>query len=111
MTSREFAQLWYDEKEALVSEFMNTDSQSAVAATVVGLGLSPGQLQGLKRLIDHALTDTMYTLLLGLDGCASIGGQQETYGLFSPSGDQLSGDGRLEGAAWEVFYGASGHDA
>ena len=76
-----------------------------------GLGISPEQARGVREILELALTDTMDSLLLGLDGAASIGGRQESYQLFSESGDQLSGAGRLEEAAWKVFQGESRDDA
>lgn len=105
MTPIEFAKLWRDEKNRLLETFLDTGSCSAVAAAIGALGLSPAQLSSLRGALDSALTDTMYTLLLGLDGCASIGGRQETYALFAESGQRLSGNGELEAAAWEVFHG------
>jgi hypothetical protein len=89
----------------LLATFLDADSGSAVATEIDRLRLSPAQAAGLHRALDLALADTMYTLLLGLDGCAAIGGRQETYALFAETGERLSGDGELEAAAWEVFHG------
>ena len=89
MTPIEFARLWHNEKGQLLANFLNTGSGSAVAARIDALGLSPAQASGLRRALDLALTDTMYTLLLGLDGGASIGGRQETYSLYAESGERL----------------------
>ncbi|WP_181858425.1 hypothetical protein [Winogradskyella arenosi] len=47
------------------------------------------------------MTDVFYTILLGLDGCASIGGIQETYELKDENGNQLNGE--IEGYAYEYF--------
>ena len=105
MTPIEFARLWHNEKDQLIAHFLDADSGAAVATEINALALSPGQAAGLRRVFDSALTDVMYTLLLGLDGCASIGGRQEIYSLFAESGEQLSGNGELEEAAWEVFHG------
>lgn len=106
MTPQEFVQLWCAEKESLLSAFLDADSSSAVSVGVAGLRLSPEQMEGLREVLGSVLTDTMYTLLLGLDGCASIGGRQESYQLRTATGEQLSGDGRLEESAWHVFYGS-----
>ena len=111
MTPLQFALLWRAEKEHLLSAFLDANSQSSVAAVASGLGFSPEQARGVQEMLGLALTDTMYTPLLGLDGAASIGGRQESYRLFSESGDQLSGEGSLEEAAWEVFHGGSGDSA
>ena len=91
MTPREFAKMWFDEKAALVSTFLDDSSQSSVSVAVSQLGLSPKQIWGLRTVLDLAIADTMYTLLLGLDGCASIGGRQETYRLFAPAENRSTG--------------------
>jgi hypothetical protein len=62
VTPREFAQLWFDEKGFLVSTLLDESSRSAVATAVSQLGLSPEQTQGMKAVLDLAITDTMYTL-------------------------------------------------
>jgi hypothetical protein len=53
--------------------------------------------------VDGVLTDAFYTLLLGLDGSASIGGVQQCYDLRDESGDKITGDGELEAAAFTHF--------
>lgn len=50
-----------------------------------------------------ALTDVFYTMLLALDGEASLGGKQETYRLTDSGGNLTSGQGELEAAAWQYF--------
>ncbi|CUR47581.1 hypothetical protein BN2364_3140 [Alloalcanivorax xenomutans] len=55
--------------------------------------------------MDVALTDVFYTLLLGLDGSAGIGGIQEAYTIRDEQGNTLSGNGELEAAAYEQFHG------
>jgi len=104
----EFAQLWRDQRDILLEMFMDAHSGSLVATQIRNLGLSPSQVIGMRQVLYDALTDTMYTLLLGLDGCACIGDRQEIYKVFSHSGDQLSGDGELEAAAYEVFHNPNG---
>ncbi|MGE4304802.1 MAG: hypothetical protein AB7E24_12320 [Novosphingobium sp.] len=52
-----------------------------------------------------ALTDTIYTLLLALDGAASLDGDQRSFTITDESGTVISnGDGRLEAAAWDAFH-------
>ena len=38
------------------------------------MDLSPEQTQLLREMLDVFTTDTLYTLLLGLDGSAALGG-------------------------------------
>ena len=64
------------------------------------------QLTQLRRVIDAALTDTMYGLLLGLDGEASIGSDQRTYRIFDEENERfIASPGEIEAAAYECFHG------
>ncbi|MCS0082917.1 hypothetical protein NDJ28_10740 [Vibrio alginolyticus] len=51
--------------------------------------------------MDDSLTDALYTILLGLDGCASIGRHQIGYKLQDELGRELTGD--LEELAYEAL--------
>ena len=55
----------------------------------------------MKKVLDSSFTDVFYTILLGLDGSASIGRIQEMYDLKDENGNQLSGE--IEGYAYEYF--------
>jgi hypothetical protein len=61
----------------------------------------------MREVLDAALTDTMYSLLLGLDGAASIGGDQQAYKIQDEDGNLLSTCGELEAAAHKVFHGSA----
>lgn len=106
MNADEFVSKWRREKDALLSQFTNPSSGSAVATLIAGLGLSKEQEAGVTQVIDAALTDTIYTLLLGLDGAASIGGVQEPFGVVTEKGALNSRPGELESAAWRHFHGS-----
>lgn len=106
MTPIDFVRLWWAEKESLVSQFLDSSSGNTVAGAIEALGLPASRKAELRRILDLALTDTMYTLLLGLDGCASIGGLQESYSVYAESGGRLAGEGELEVAAYQVFHGS-----
>lgn len=56
----------------------------------------------MKKILDDSFTDIFYSILLGLDGCASIGGIQEMYDLKDEKGNQLSGE--IEGYAYEYIH-------
>ena len=57
----------------------------------------------LRDIVDGVLTDAWYTLLLALDGAASLGGVQQEYDLRDETGAKISGDGELEAAAYDHF--------
>jgi hypothetical protein len=51
------------------------------------------------------LTDSFYTILLGLDGSASIGDSQESLKIYDENNNLISDGGNLEGYAYEYFHG------
>jgi hypothetical protein len=67
--------------------------------------LAPAQRAVLREVLDGVLTDTLYTVLLGLDGAASLGGEQRAYVLTDEDGTLLTRDGAIEAAAYECFHG------
>lgn len=93
------------EDGAMLRVFTDAESTSVVAAQVRAMNLTSAQLEQLRGMVDMLLTDTMYTLLLGLDGEASIGGVQQRYDLRSESGTVISG--KIEEEAWRQFHGAT----
>lgn len=106
MTPEEFVACVVREKEDLLSQYFDPDSELAVASQIASLNLSVEQLKVLRIIMDGALTDAFYTLLVGLDGEASIGDVQSVYELRAAAGTLLTG-GELEGAASEQFGGAN----
>ena len=104
MTPQEFAACVAREKEGLLATYFDLESGSAVSSKISAMELSAGQSKVLRTILDGALTDAFYTLLLGLDGAASIGGVQSAYELRAEDGTLLTG-GELDGAAWEQFHG------
>ncbi len=78
--------------------------ETSVGALLGKAGLSESQRQSVLAALDTALTDAFYTLLLGLDGAASLGGTQQSYRLQDDAGRVISnGDGALEEVAFEIF--------
>lgn len=67
-------------------------------------GLNQAQMALVKTVLDDALTDGFYTVLLGLEGCSSIHQHQVSYRLFNEQGLELTG--ALDVLAYEVFYEA-----
>ncbi len=103
MNSDEFANIWKSEKDYFLDSCTKADNDTAVAGYVRSMKLSPEQKVNFDKAIDQLLTDTFYTLLLGLDGCASIGGVQQTYKIYDEGGNLISDCGDLEAAAYEKF--------
>ncbi len=101
MTTEEFVKAFHTEKQDLLNEYISDNSESEVAQLIKSLNLNVHQSKTLKKVLDSSFTDIFYSILLGLDGCAAIGGIQEIYDLKDESGKQLSGE--IEGYAYEYF--------
>jgi len=106
MDANAFVANWVQHKGELLDEFCDANSETLVQKLIGELELNSTQRIQLRRVIDAALTDTMYGLLLGLDGEASIGGDQRAYRIVDETnGQEIAGPGELESAAYECFHG------
>jgi hypothetical protein len=104
MTPEQFVECCVEEKQFLLAAYMDPNSGSGVAESIASMKLSPEQRTMLKNILDGALTDTFYTLILALEGAASLGGKQVRYSLRDEEGAELTG--KLEGMAWQAFHGS-----
>ncbi|MPS80269.1 MAG: hypothetical protein E2591_19555 [Achromobacter sp.] len=101
MNAKEFVANWDALKAELLESFMARDGGSDVAARVHTMVLSPAQTEQMRNVLDVALRDTMYTLLLALDGAASLGDDQQQFTISDEEGNVIEG---IEHAAWERFH-------
>lgn len=106
MNTSDFVACWRREKDSLSSAFLDSSSRSEVAAKIASLNLEDSQLALVREIIDGVLTDVFYSLLLGLDGAASIGGVQQAYRILAENGELVSECGDLEAEAWSQFHDA-----
>jgi hypothetical protein len=104
MTPEEFVQCFVAEKETLLQTYFMPDSETDVGMRLGKLGLDSERLLAVREILDGALTDAFYTVLLAIDGEASLGGKQILYKLLDDNGTELTG-GEIEAAAWEAFHG------
>ena len=113
MTPQDFAKAFYDEKENLLDiyferkpyPYADVAPKSDVAELIKRLNLDKEQKDILFQILDGTLRDTMYTILLALDGAASLGNEmQQMFGLTDEDGNNLT-EGKLEGHAYEYFHG------
>jgi hypothetical protein len=107
MTTEEFVKNFYLEKqEILRSAFENqSENKTLVSTKIAKLNLNEAQIEQLKNIISNLLTDIFYTILLGLDGSASIGGSQQSFKIYDEEEQLISDNGDLEGYAYEYFHG------
>ena len=103
MTPKEFVQLFHKEKSDLLNIYFSNLKNTEVGLDIESLNLTEDQINIMKGIIDKVLTDTMYTILLGIEGEASIGGIQQKYKLYDENGDNLTGYGEIEEYAYEYF--------
>ncbi|WP_415891360.1 hypothetical protein ACMXYV_08600 [Neptuniibacter sp. SY11_33] len=103
MTPDEFVNEFKELRDSVQMEYFSSNSEISRLKQLEDSGLNSEQIALVKSIVGDALTDSLYTVLLGLDGCASISKYQETYKLFSESGEELTGE--IESVAWEQFHG------
>ncbi|MFD1870928.1 hypothetical protein [Hymenobacter bucti] len=102
MTTEEFVQGLYREKQGLLQFYLERLPQADGAPATQYITLRNGQQLTVAELLDNVLTNAFYSTLLGLEGSASIGGTQIRYELRDPAGNSLN-DGDLGGYAWQYF--------
>jgi len=105
MDAKEFVANWDALRAELLAALTAPEAASEVAAKVQTMGLSAEQSVQMQGVLDAVVKDTMYALLLGLDGEASIGDSQQAFTITDEDGTVIQG---IEEAAWECFRGAGG---
>ena len=107
MQLREFVTGVKEERDALLASYAGADAPTNVAEQLRAAKLTDEQRCYVLAALDAALTDAFYTLLLGLDGAASLNGSQQSYRIIDERGNVVSpGDGSLEALAFDVFQTA-----
>ena len=101
--AEKFAKSFYDEKEYLLKAYFDSNSQTQVGQLIKSLDLSEEKSKVLFQIVNGTITDVMYTTLLALDGCASIGGEQEDFKVINEDGKEITHNS-LEGFAYKYFY-------
>ena len=102
MTPAQFEGLFAREKRDMLRAYLS-DTDTSVGSQIEAMGLSAKQQKALQAVLDTVLTDAFYTVLLALDGAASLGGKQVAYSLRDDHGKELAG-GKIEACAWERFH-------
>ena len=106
MTTEQFVKSFYQEKQNIFNSCFDHDSEyrTLVSSKIEQLNLNIEQTEKFKEIISDLLTDTFYTVLLGLDSSASIGNSQESFKIYDEGNDLISEKGDLEGLAYEYFH-------
>jgi len=105
MTAEEFVKNFYLQKLNILNSSFDTQSEyrTLVSTKIEELNLDEIETEKLKKIISYLLDDTLYTILLGLDGSASIGNLQETFNIYDEENNLISECGDLESNAYEYF--------
>lgn len=103
MKVKEFVGLFYTEKNNMLKSYFRNPGDTEVGLKIDNLNLTAEQMKKMQSIIDTVLTDAMYTILLGLEGEASIGNVQQTYKLYDENGFELTNCGEIEQYAYEYF--------
>lgn len=105
ISPEEFVQEFRGLKDHLVRGYFSTDSEISRVQKLVDAGLTTDQLKLVQNVMDDALTDALYTVLIGLEGGAAISQYQIMYKLLNEASNELTG--QIESLAWEKFHGQS----
>lgn len=103
MNAEDFVKNFYEEKEQMMKDYFS-DNPTFVGNKIKQFVHNQEQNKAMKELVSGLLTDTFYTILLGLDGCATIGGVQETFKIYDQKGNLISDCGEIEAFAYEYFH-------
>jgi len=103
MTAKEFVDLWKNEKDTFLEDYCGKGNETYVRNKIASLNLSQEQQKIMNEIVDEILTDVFYTLLLGLDGSASIGGDQQPYKVYDENNNLISEYGDIEAEAYDAF--------
>lgn len=107
MTPKEFVELFYNDKTEYLRTCLDENSGISVSSKIKSLNLNDEQKQIMAEIVDGILSDVYYSILLGIDGCASIGHHQYSYKLYDEDNNLITSGGQLEGVVWEFFQSDS----
>lgn len=103
MTPENFAKEFYKEKKKSIDLYFDFEEQTEVGELIKSLNLDEKGNERIRQIVNGILTDSFYTILLGIDGATVIGENQELYKLLDENGKEITG-GEIEAEAWEYFH-------
>ena len=104
MNAQQFVANFKADKDMAMKLYFDGEP-SEVSERIKALGLPPDKLTEIEGIVDVVLTDTYYSILMGLEGSASIGEDQQGYTIIDEGGTVItdSAHGDLGGYAWDAF--------
>ena len=103
MTGEEFVKLCFEEKENALAKYFAGDTETEVGEMIRTLVAGGTDRDTLYAMVSSLLNETYYSLLLALDGEASLNGVQMMYKVCDEDENLLNECGELESAAYEYF--------
>lgn len=103
MTGEQFVKLCFDEKESILKEYFDENTSTEVGVRIRLLLSEGASRDALYEMVSLVLNETYYSLLLALDGEASLGGTQMCYKIYDAEENLLNECGEIESAAFEYF--------
>jgi hypothetical protein len=103
MDANESVALWKSEVDTSLKLYKDPSQETLVSSLIEKMKLTYTQEKYFWAVAEAMLNDSFYTQLLGLDGCAQIGGKQETYKIYDESGSLISECGDIAAETGEVF--------
>lgn len=92
-------------RDELLALHLHPEITTLVGRYLAEAKLNAEQRRAVEAALAAAVTDSFYTLLLGLDGATSLGDTQQNYRILDEDGQLISvGNGELEGEAYCQFH-------
>lgn len=100
MIAEEFVKNCYKEKENMQKIYFDKEKETYVGEQIKNIVSKGISYEEVKELIDSVMNETIYTILLGLDGETSLGDTQIQYKLFDENDNLIEG---IESSAYDTF--------
>lgn len=100
MTAEEFVKNCYKEKENMQKIYFDKEKETYVGDQIKNIVSKGISYEEVKELIDSVMNETIYTMLLGLDGETALGDVQMQYKLFDENDNLIEG---IESSAYDIF--------
>lgn len=100
MNAEEFVKNCHKEKQEMLKVYFDKEKETQVGnqiKNIISKGISNDEV---KELINSVMNEVFYTMLLGLEGEASLGDVQMQYKVYDEDDNLLEG---IEGYAYDAF--------
>lgn len=103
MTAEEFVKAVKTEKDTSVELYFSEQHETVIGNLINDIIQNGATRDNLFELVDQVLNENCYSLLMALDGEASLGDTQISYKLFDEDENEITGSGEIESEAYEQF--------